>query len=69
MHAEGKKATKTSKAADNKREGVLYLNYLIKAMTCTQFDIRHLIKLKHVIFFLIGETHLSYFMLVLWDPQ
>jgi len=26
MHAESKKATQTSKAADNEREGVLYLN-------------------------------------------
>ena len=31
MHAESKKATQTSKAADNEREGVLYLNPLSKA--------------------------------------
>jgi len=51
MHAEGKKATKTSKAADNEREGVLYLNSLSKAITCMQFDIRHLFKIVASSFF------------------
>jgi len=46
MHAEGKKATQTSKAADNEREGVLYLNPLSKAIACTQFEIRHLFKIE-----------------------
>jgi hypothetical protein len=45
MHAEGKKATQTSKAADNEREGVLYLNSLSQAITCIQFEIRHLFKI------------------------
>ncbi len=51
MHAECKKATQTSKAADNEREGVLYLNPLNKAITCTQFEIRHLIKIEVSSFF------------------
>ncbi len=46
MHAEGKKATKTSKAADNEREWVLYLNPLSKAITCAQFEIRLLFKIE-----------------------
>ncbi len=46
MHAEGKKATQTSKAADNEREGVPYLNPLSKAIACTQFEIRHLFKIE-----------------------
>jgi hypothetical protein len=46
MHAEGKKAMHVSKAADNEREQVLYLNYLCKAKTCTQFEIRHLFKIE-----------------------
>jgi len=57
MHAEGKKATQTSKAADNERKGVLYLNSLSKA-TCTQFEIRHLFKVEGSSFFvkLISRT-------------
>jgi hypothetical protein len=51
MHAEGKKATQTSKAADNEREGVLYLNSLSKAITCTQFEIRHFFKIEASSFF------------------
>jgi hypothetical protein len=46
MHAEGKKATQTSKAADNERKGVLYLNSLSKAITCSEFEIRHLFKIE-----------------------
>jgi len=46
MHAEGKKATQTSKAADNEREGVLYLNPLSKEITCKQLEIRHLFKIE-----------------------
>jgi len=45
MHAEDKKATQTSKAADNEREGVLYLNSLSKAITCT-FEMMHLFKVE-----------------------
>ena len=58
MHAEGKKATQTSKAADNEREGVLYLNPLSKAITFTQFEIRHLFKIEVSSFFvkLISRT-------------
>ena len=51
MHAEGKKATQTSKAADNEREGVLYLNPHSKAITCAQFEIRHLFKIEASSFF------------------
>ncbi len=51
MHAEGKKATQTSKAADNEREGVLNLNPLSKAITCTQFETRHLFKIEASSFF------------------
>ena len=51
MNAEGKKATQTSKAADNEREGVLYLNPLSKAITCTQFETRHLFKIEASSFF------------------
>jgi len=46
MHAEGTKATQTSKAADYEREGVLYLNPLSKAIAFTQFEIRHLFKIE-----------------------
>jgi len=46
MHAEGKKATQTSKAADNEREGVLYLNSLSEAITCNQFGIKHFFKIE-----------------------
>jgi hypothetical protein len=53
MHAEGKKATQTSKAADYEREGVLYLNSLSKAITCTQFEIRHLFKIEASSFFVM----------------
>ena len=51
MHAEGKKATQTCKAADNEREGVLYLNTLSKAITCTELEIRHLFKIEGIIIF------------------
>ena len=51
MHAEGKKATQTSKAADNEREGVLYLNPLSEPITFTQFEIRHLFKIEASSFF------------------
>jgi hypothetical protein len=51
MHAEGKKATQTSKADDNEREVVLYLNPLSKAIACTQFEIRHLFKIEASLFF------------------
>jgi len=51
MHAEGKKATQTSKAADYEREEVLYLHPLSKAITYTQFEIRHLFKIEASSFF------------------
>ena len=51
MHAEGKKATQTSKAADNEREGVLYLNPPSEAITCSQFEIRLLFKIEASSFF------------------
>jgi len=53
MHAEDKKATQTSKAADNEREGVLYLNPLSEAITCSQFEIRHHFKIEASYFKLV----------------
>jgi hypothetical protein len=46
MHAEGKKATPASKAADNetKRRGAIP-QFPSKAITCTQIEIRHLFKI------------------------
>jgi hypothetical protein len=58
MHAEGKKATPASKAADNETKGCYTSIILVKAITCTQFEIRHLFKIEALSFChsLIGET-------------
>jgi hypothetical protein len=70
MHAEGKKATQTSKAADNEREGVLYLNPLSKAITCTQFEIRHLFKIEASSFFVKLKSGLPHGLYIqVYVPQ
>jgi len=54
MHAEGKKATPASKAADNEaeRRGTIP-QFFSKAIACTQFEIRHLFKIEVSLFFVI----------------
>ncbi len=51
MHAEGKKATPASKAADNETEGCYTSILSGKAITFTQIEIRHLFKIEESSFF------------------